>query len=190
MCLTLLSTPFPNTAFLFDLSSFPSNPAFHPLRHQSSDTPGSHSHLKISLSIQSVFYLSSSNLSISPITVVSISGNSCSDSQLWSWSGPLSPCPLTLHIYADGLDGSHPHPVVGLAVVATPLHPLDALNAQRLVVDGCFLELVWCTACGLRPPYLKRAEKVRKCWLLSLKACMQNRAPPIWNFWGRCQYQY
>lgn len=52
------------------------------------------------------------------------------------------PCPLTLHIYADGLDGSHPHPVVGLAVVATPLHPLDALDAQRLVVDGCFLELV------------------------------------------------
>lgn len=41
----------------------------------------------------------------------------------------LSPCPLTLHIYADGLDGSHPHPVVGLAVVATPLHPLDALDA-------------------------------------------------------------
>lgn len=55
---------------------------------------------------------------------------------------PLSPWPLTLHIYADGLDGSHPHPVLGLAVVATPLHPLDALNAQRLIVDGCFLEFV------------------------------------------------
>lgn len=41
----------------------------------------------------------------------------------------FSPCPLTLHIYTDGLDGSHPHPVVSLAVVATSLHPLDALNA-------------------------------------------------------------
>lgn len=60
------------------------------------------------------------------------------------FTGPdlLRPRPLTLHIYADGLDGSHPHPVVGLAVVAAPLHPLDALDAQRLVVDGCFLELV------------------------------------------------
>lgn len=54
----------------------------------------------------------------------------------------FSPCPLTLHIYADGLDGSHPHPVVSLAVIATPLHPVDALDAQRLIVDGCFLELV------------------------------------------------
>ena len=54
----------------------------------------------------------------------------------------LSPCPLTLHVYADGLDGSHPHPVVRLAVVATPLHSLDTLDAQCLVVDGCFLELV------------------------------------------------
>jgi len=88
---------------------------------------------------------------------------------MWSWSGRsffsfffffgLSPCPLTLHIYADGLDGSHPHPVVGFAVVATPLHPLDALDAQRLVVDRCFLELVWCTACRLCPPYLRRARE-------------------------------
>lgn len=68
----------------------------------------------------------------------------------------MSPCPLTLHIYADGLDGSHPHPVVGLAVVAAPLHPLDAFDPQRLVVDGCFLELVGGTAGRLCPPYLHR----------------------------------
>lgn len=54
----------------------------------------------------------------------------------------VSPSLLTLHIYADGLDGSHPHPVVSLAVVAAPLHSLDALDAQCLIVDGCFLELV------------------------------------------------
>lgn len=98
-----------------------------------------------------------------PIVVFSNSGNSCCDSLLWSRSGRsfsylficLSPWPLTLHIYADGLDGSHPHPVVGLAVVATPLNPLDGLDAQRFVEDGFFLELVWCTASRLRPPYLK-----------------------------------
>lgn len=139
---TLLSTPCPNTGLLFDLPSFPLilQPCFSSF--PPSDTPGSHSHLK---------YHQPSNLSFIslppifpslPISAFSNSGNSCSDSQLWSRSGPLSPWPLTLHIYADGLDGSHPHPVVGLAVVATPLHPLDALNAQRLVVDGCFLELV------------------------------------------------
>lgn len=80
----------------------------------------------------------------------------------WSRSGPVCALrPLTLHIYTDGLDGSHPHPVVGLAVVATPLHPLDALDAQSLVVDGCLLELVRGTARRLRPPYLRemRAEK-------------------------------
>lgn len=69
---------------------------------------------------------------------------------------PSLPCPLTLHIYADGLDGSHPHPVVGLAVVAAPLHPLDALDPQRLVVDGRLLELVGRTAGRLRPPHLHR----------------------------------
>lgn len=68
----------------------------------------------------------------------------------------LSPSLLTLHIYTDGLDGSHPHPVVGLAVVATPLHSLDALDAQRLVVDGRFLELVWSAACCLCPSHLER----------------------------------
>lgn len=78
---------------------------------------------------------------------------------------PLPLWPLTLHIYADGLDGSHPHPVLGFAVVATPLHPLNALNAQRLIVDRCFLELVWCTACRLRPPYLKREGEGTKCWI-------------------------
>lgn len=74
---------------------------------------------------------------------------------------PSLPCPLTLHIYADGLDGSHPHPVVGLAVVAPPLHPLDALDPQRLVVDGRLLELVGRTAGRLRPPHLHR----KKVWI-------------------------
>ncbi len=32
---------------------------------------------------------------------------------------------LTLHIYANGLDGSHPHPVLSFAVVAAALHSLD-----------------------------------------------------------------
>lgn len=59
-----------------------------------------------------------------------------------AFSAPRPPCPLTLHIYADGLDGSHPHPVVGFAVVAAALHSLDALDPQCFVVDGRFLELV------------------------------------------------
>lgn len=163
MCCTLLSTLFPNTALLFDLS-FPPHPnphtiLFHPFYQKSSDTPGSHSHLKshhpsnLSFIFPPPIFPSLRHLSL-----------------LWQWewlqwesvgsrSGPLSPCPLTLHIYADGLDGSHPHPVVGLAVVATPLHPLDALDAQRLIVDGCFLELVWRTACRFCPPDLERERE-------------------------------
>ena len=54
----------------------------------------------------------------------------------------LYPSPLTLHIYADGLDSSHPHPVVSLAVVAAPLHSLDGFDTQRLIVDGRLLELL------------------------------------------------
>lgn len=137
-----LSYVHPLQILLFDLSTSPLilQPLFSCC--PPSDTPGSHSHLK---------YHHPSNLSFIflppifpslPNSAFTNSGNSCSDSQLWSRSGPISPCPLTLHIYTDGLDGSHPHPVVGLAVVATPLHPLDALDAERLIVDGCFLELV------------------------------------------------
>lgn len=69
------------------------------------------------------------------------------------------PCRLTLHVYPDGLDGSHPHPVVGLAVVAAALHPLDALDAQRLVVDGRLLELVRGTSRRLGPPHLQGARE-------------------------------
>lgn len=112
---------------------------------------------EISSSIQSVFHLSPSNLSISPPSQSSLTVGMAAVIVGCGLEVDLFlPRPLTLHIYADGLDGSHPHPVVGLAVVATPLHPLDALDAQRLVVDGCFLELVRCTACRLRPPYLER----------------------------------
>lgn len=103
-------------------------------------------------------------------------GNSCSDSRLWFGSGPVSLCPLTLHIYADGLDGSHPHPVVSLAVVAAPLHPLDGLDPQRLVVDGCFLELVGCAACCLCPSYLDRKKVGEKPlhWQLHYNVCVSN----------------
>lgn len=66
------------------------------------------------------------------------------------------PCRLTLHVYPDGLDGSHPHPVVGLAVVAAALHPLDALDDQCLVVDGRLLEFVRGAACCLCPTHLER----------------------------------
>lgn len=44
-------------------------------------------------------------------------------------SGGIVVLALTLHIYPDGLDGSHPNPVLGLAVVAASLHPLDIVDA-------------------------------------------------------------
>lgn len=44
-------------------------------------------------------------------------------------SGGIVVLALTLHIYPDGLDGSHPNPVLGLAVVAASLHPLDVVDA-------------------------------------------------------------
>lgn len=44
-------------------------------------------------------------------------------------SGGIMVLALTLHIYPDGLDGSHPNPVLGLAVVTASLHPLDVVDA-------------------------------------------------------------
>lgn len=64
---------------------------------------------------------------------------------------------LTLHIYANGLDGSHPHPVLSFAVVAAALHSLDVGDPQSLIEDGRLLELVGSAACCLRPPYLQGA---------------------------------
>lgn len=49
---------------------------------------------------------------------------------------------LTLHIYPDGLDSSHPNPVFGLAVVAASLHPLDVVDAQGFIEDRSVLEFV------------------------------------------------
>lgn len=144
---------FYNIVYYDPLSLFISLPTifFHPVHHNSSDTLGNHSHLKSHHLFNQSFIFPLAIIPSPPILVFSNCGNGCSESLLWSKSGrsfyflfffQVSPSLLTLHIYTDGLDGSHPHPVVGLAVVATPLHSLDALDAQCLVVNGCFLELV------------------------------------------------
>lgn len=57
-------------------------------------------------------------------------------------SGGIMVLALTLHIYPDGLDGSHPNPVLGLAVVAASLHPLNVVNAESFIEDRSVLELV------------------------------------------------
>lgn len=40
--------------------------------------------------------------------------------------GGSQPLTLTLHVYTDGLDGSHPDAILRLAVVAAALHACDA----------------------------------------------------------------
>ena len=146
-CCILLSKPFPNTAILFDVSSLPLIPKLYFLRCKSSDTPESHSHLKshhssnLSFIFLPLVFPSPATLVFSKVGMAVVKVR-CGLEVEGVFFLSLSPCPLTLHIYTDGLDGSHPHPVVSLAVVATPLHPLDALDSQRLIVDRCFLELV------------------------------------------------
>lgn len=57
-------------------------------------------------------------------------------------SGGIMVLALTLHIYPDGLDGSNPNPVLGLAVITASLHPLDVVDAQRFIEDRRVLEFV------------------------------------------------
>lgn len=54
----------------------------------------------------------------------------------------LSPCPLTVDVNANGLDGGRAQAVLSLAVVAPPLVPLDLGNTQRLVEYAGVLEAV------------------------------------------------
>ena len=69
--------------------------------------------------------------------------------------GSQQPLSLTLHVYTDGLDGSHPDAVLRLAVVAAALHAGDVRDTQRLVEDERLLELLRGAAGRLGPPHLR-----------------------------------
>lgn len=69
-------------------------------------------------------------------------------------SGGIMVLELTLHVYPDGLDGSHPDPILSLAVVPAPLHPLNAVDAKSFIEYWSVLKFVRGASCRLSPPHL------------------------------------
>lgn len=86
MCCAFLSILYPNATVLFDLSPLPLI-RLHPPTYNSSDTLGSHSHLKSHHPSNQSFIFPLAIFPSLPILIFSNGGNSCSESQLWSWSG-------------------------------------------------------------------------------------------------------
>lgn len=84
LCILIYSIP--NATGLFDLSPLPLI-GLHPPTYNSSDTLGSHSHLKSHHPSNQSFIFPLAIFPSLPILIFSNGGNSCSESQLWSWSG-------------------------------------------------------------------------------------------------------
>lgn len=66
---------------------------------------------------------------------------------------------LTVDVHPNGLDGRRAEAVLGLAVVAASLGPLDLCDVQRFVEDAGVLETIGHTTSCLCPPYLQRRKR-------------------------------